>query len=800
MFEMDGSSTVVPSNKKKGDGDDGQKGARTPAAEELGLVQANPWPFYLDLPVGPKGDGPKGNTEENSEGKIKREEQDQPAAAPWPYHGPSGGDDGVSATIHPSATSPSGGASGTDTKQETVGTEGGDDVDEISALDDYLSSLGIEDEVEEVSLGRADSTLKPRPLSLSGRGRAASEGAVQKEGEAAPPGRTYTAYRPSGASSAQPAYGQQPGEGPQPGSQGSQQPEYPAGTAPHHFYMPQGLMPPRKPVPSTSPTSPTFPSPRLPSPQQQHQQQQKPASPNQDSVSPGYPGYVPPSRTASGPTSPVQSSTPGFVAYHPNAGPISPRLAQNTNFTAFRPDAGSSSQASSPVVAAFSHPGRVTSPHQQSFRPSPPQETATKFQGPPYPDEKSGYATSPGAQHSQQFERYASPPAVSPNRLASPPVGGARPHNVSRHDSPAQPSPVSSPGSAGFQDSHQRISPHLSSPQLHPPPPPPPPPQEPLTSASSNSSPAAFNAQHAAQGSEEALSNMGTRPLSPQMPDGPPPPYMPVDLPPRPGSAGVPPSYRMNSSPEPQRAGSYGPLRPSVTGEAPHRPDHQHYHHHQQARPDGQSHPSAPQQQPAGYMRPGEEAAPPPLPPRRASSPPLPPVPPPPPPRPTNASGAGRGDGRGPAAAPPMGFGRGLPNATSFPPPPKANTGSGVPRPPRMPVGRPPPAPSSQRPPPAHGNPSSQRPSTSHTSGWRPPNPLSSTSQGPGGHGSSSQHYGGGRGGGENMFWSASAKKWLHKTERLVEQTLGDIMQPQVDQGAKPGQMPGGYPSRGRGR
>lgn len=750
---------------------------RMDATDEQTPVQANPWPFYLDVsPTQTKKDNDDRLTHEAKEGGKRQEDTEPVQAFPWPYHGPSTEDEGPQATVHPPSKK---NAEDGDSKHNISASHESDKNkplppvkvstlnsplppagEDESVLDDILADMDAQDEqsgcegTEDAERAPKDPSLRPPPLNLvrpqsghDGRPRAGS-------GAISPGGRTYIPYRPGASPTTSPTTQSPPQHQPQ---------QFNMVTAPHHVYLPQApsaLSPPPQPTASTSPFS---------------------ASPaSAGSFSP----YRPPS-----PNAPLSASSTGLGLQSPSQGSLgSPKIAaEPAAFVAYQPSPSprperSPAQANSGLASPNQIASPTFPPPQQSSSPRPPASPRTDTS--PWPSQ-GGFAPSSGVEGSGAPSPIApyppSPPRVSSpyayvrpglssshsnpgspaplafyppsttqqtaqsqdpisGRLASPPVGAALSRPSSRNDSasvhsgvssamggapvnpqggPSRPSPTSSSAGASSQPP-QYFSPQLGTQQYQHPPP------SPLASSPYNvpqqtyiqptvSSPQSEPSPYFPP--QAVRPHAATLPSPIPSPLSPPPPYTEVDLPPRPGSqpaAGRP--YQDSNdyhSSRPQQSPSF----PSQPTYAPNQGHHQ------------QSHQPQPQ------------FSPPPPPNLNQSLPPLPPLPP----RPSTSH-----NGRPPPPPPrPQGFGSALPNATNFPPPPRPNYNGNGDKPPPMPP--------------------------------RPPhhqNSYGST------HYASGQHS-------NKIFGSQSAKKWLDKTERLVEQTIGDILQPQVDQSQRP---PGGPP------
>lgn len=136
IFEMPGDSVV-----HKAENEPGRKPVQ---AQDGDVVQANPWPFYLDQDVRTES---RVDVEEQKKADVKSEEQ-QPLANPWAYFGPMspGEEDGPKASATVGATAVGLGVGGLGIKAEESGH--------------------AEAKIEDV-------TAAPRPLRLSSHGVAA---------------------------------------------------------------------------------------------------------------------------------------------------------------------------------------------------------------------------------------------------------------------------------------------------------------------------------------------------------------------------------------------------------------------------------------------------------------------------------------------------------------------------------------------------------------------------------------------------------------------------------------------------
>ncbi|KAK0390840.1 hypothetical protein NLU13_0343 [Sarocladium strictum] len=156
-------------------------------------VQANPWPFYLDVsPTEAKKSDRV--AEKESEDKSKQEEKEPLQAFPWPYHGPPTEEDEPQATVHPPKKD-------TSTREKSTGSEAAKDTsgdrplpllkdnhldkplpptgNDESVLDDILADMDAQDEDDELEEAPVvmeaaeaqrpakDPTLRPPPLNLS---------------------------------------------------------------------------------------------------------------------------------------------------------------------------------------------------------------------------------------------------------------------------------------------------------------------------------------------------------------------------------------------------------------------------------------------------------------------------------------------------------------------------------------------------------------------------------------------------------------------------------------------------------
>lgn len=681
-------------------------------------VRANPWPYHPEEP-----------RDSTATDQVRKDEDKEPVqAVPWPYHGPGGDaeDDTPSATVHPPVKKSD--------HQEKLPEQGktkplGNDV---SVLDDILSSLEIEDdqgdEVEkEPENGLAHESqklaaLRPPPLNLSRPTKAQAE---PSDTVLSPGGRTYIPYRPAPS----------PSDDGQTTTHSHSVSPYARVPAPHHVYLPDvpsALSPPPRPPPSDLPQAGgANQGYSLSSPGQAQQ------STFAGSVaSPTFAAYEPPmSNSRPGPVSPSLSVSPGFTPYRP----ISPRPSPSMQAqSAARPAAASLASPTylgSPVSPMFPSYTSSSSPHAL---PSPglgvPIQSSASKPGSPAQSQHHLTPTDPRfpSPNSQTNDRMPSPSAVAPTfRPSSSHNDYSSSHSgVVSNGAPAsygtghQPRPSPTNASIIGSSSSPYFSPPLSPghPQQH---------QTQTPSSSPYHIPQATYAAASAtdvSGHPSGSSSYHRPPESPRpplpqsdtlspystSPTSPPPPYTALDLPPRPGSQ--PPAggyYNSNHQPPPH---GLPPVQPSFPPQPTYTPpltnqtpaQHPSYNSHA---PD--------------YPR----FEPPPLPPRPSTSHSS--RPPPPPPR-------------------PQGFGSGPQGSVNFPPPPKANYAAPPPMPPR-------------------------------------PQPT--------GYSSYQGHYAGNDS--NSLFKSSSAKKWIDKTERLVEQTFGDILQPQVDQHYRPNH---GQNSFGRGQ
>lgn len=774
VFEMSAEPARQAPERLRVEEDSGRK-----ETTEQTSVQANPWPFYLDVsPTQTRKSSGEGADNEKEEQKKKQEEQEPVQAFPWPYHGPSTEEDEPRATVHPpkKETPPEEnsamgeGAKKTD-EEKPIPPRKDDRLDkplppagkDESVLDDILSDMDAQDEdaadeeVEEAQRPPKDPSLRPPPLNISRPQAGDGARPNMPSGAVSPGGRTYIPYRPGASPTASPTTQSPP--------QQQQAQHAPLVTAPHHVYMPQNqasLSPPPHPVASHSPnsTSPAsgggFSPYRPPSPQ-------APLSASSTGLG------IHQAQHQGGLASPTLSGgdSSGFVPYQPSASPRPGRSPAQSHSGLASP--------THPVSPSFPPPRQTPSPRPpasprpgMSPRPSPGFDGAA-VANTPYPPSPPRVSSPPGDKRTATAgdqSKPASPAPMAfypptttqqahhptdpvPGRLASPPMGAALSRPSSRNDSGSvhsgvsstmggapvhpqgphtRPSPTPSSMGGGSQQS-QYFSPQLGPQQQQPPQ------QSPLASPSYNlpqqtyASPNASSPHSAGshyvppQPPRPAISHSTTLPSPSPTPLSPPPPYTVIDLPPRPGSQPAAGSYHQESqgyhhqSPPPQT--SQFPPQPTY---APSQGHQHHPHHHQQQQP----------QQQHG------------LPPLNLNQN-LPPLPmnqnlPPLPPRPSTSH-----NGRPPPPSRPQGFGSALPNANNFPPPPKPNYNSNNGVPPPMPP--------------------------------RPPHHQNA-------YGSSHHN--------NKIFGSSSAKKWLDKTERLVEQTFGDILQPQVDQGHRPPAGPGG--------
>lgn len=449
-----------------------------PATDADMPAQANPWPFYLEE-TRPGGTGARVDEEAGEKAA------DAALAVPWPYHGPPLGEDGPSATVYPQVARP---ASAGGVKEGSMANEGAKERREGAESDERA---------EPQSNGRP-----PGPETSTASDYPAPLKFTRPHGKPASSSTPAPAYKPYSPSPDREDIGQDAPAGPStsgttnlayrpyqpPPSPPPPQEHHPAaamGTAPHHFYEPQGEAktpslpaPPKAAVaastasPSTVPATAATPTQR-PATTSPHPST---ASPSAQDLSVGPNAMAPPR-----PPSAVSATGPPHIQYAPRpqyppqpyphgispyASP-SPPVAGMTPVSPMQGYHTPPLQAPSPANSSYHFP-------QPTYASTPASTTTSPYQtqaghAPPQPPRPQTHHAMSGPTISPQFSPLSPPPPYGYGGMPRP---GSQPPQQSPYHSPPAPYPSPYPTQPTY--AYGPGSKGLPPPGMHPAPPLPP--------------------------------------------------------------------------------------------------------------------------------------------------------------------------------------------------------------------------------------------------------------------------------------------------------------------------------------